>query len=46
MVGVSDADAIQLKIKGRLKHNILPSCLELFDIILEELEEKEIMKII
>ena len=45
-IGVTDADAIQLKIKDRLKHNILPSCLGLFDIILEEQDEKEIIKII
>ena len=46
VIGVTDADAIQLKIKDRLKHNILPSCLGLFDIILEEQDEKEIIKII
>ncbi|MEX0684399.1 MAG: ATP-binding protein, partial [Balneolales bacterium] len=44
-VGVSDADKLQLKIKDRLKHNILPSCLGLFDIIAVEKDEKDIIKI-
>lgn len=46
VIGVSDADTMQLKIKDRLKHNILPSCMGLFDIVLEERKEKEIIKII
>jgi len=46
VVCISDADAVQLKIKDRLKNNILPSCLGLFDIILEEQDDKEIIKII
>jgi len=46
VLGITDADTMQLKIKDRLKHNISPPCLGLFDIILEEREEKEIIKII
>ena len=33
VVGVANADDIQLKIKDRLKNNILPSTLGLFDVI-------------
>jgi len=33
LFGVQDIDNVQLKIKDRLKNNILPSCLGLFDII-------------
>lgn len=46
VLGIKDADAMQLKIKDRLKHNISPSCLGLFDIILEDRDEKEIIRII
>lgn len=45
-VGVNNADQEQLLIKDRLKTNILPSCLGLFDLILEKKEGKEIIKII
>lgn len=45
-VGVNNADQEQLLIKDRLKTNILPSCLGLFDLILEKKEDKEIIKII
>ena len=44
--GVTDVDKLQLKIKDRLKNNILPSCLGLFDIIAEEKNGKDIIKII
>lgn len=43
--GVSDADAVQLAIKDRLKNNILPSCLGLFDVLHETREGREIVKI-
>ena len=33
VVGIADCDAVQLAIKDRLKNNILPSCLGLFDVI-------------
>jgi ATP-dependent DNA helicase RecG len=44
--GVPDIDKLQLKIKDRLKNNILPSCLGLFDVIGEQRENKDIIKII
>ncbi|WP_103664999.1 Fic family protein [Gracilimonas amylolytica] len=45
-VGVSDVDADMLKIKDRLKNNILPSCMGLFDVVHEEREGKDVIKII
>ncbi|HPO49821.1 MAG TPA: putative DNA binding domain-containing protein, partial [Spirochaetota bacterium] len=44
-IGVSDTDSQQLIIKDRLKNNILPSCLGLFDVVHEKLEDKDIIKI-
>lgn len=44
--GVDNADQEQLIIKDRLKNNILPSCLGLFDLITEVREGKDIIKII
>lgn len=44
--GVSDSDGDQLKIKDRLKHNISPSCLGLFDVISEHKDDLDIIKII
>lgn len=46
VVGVIDADQEQLLIKDRLKNNIVPSCLGLFDLVLEQNESKDIIKII
>ena len=46
ILGLSNADEIQLKIKDKLKHNISPSCLGLFEVILEENNKKDIIKII
>jgi ATP-dependent DNA helicase RecG len=45
-IGLPDADVQQLKIKDRLKHNIMPSCMGLFDIVMEERDGNEIIKII
>ena len=45
-VGVSDIDGTILKIKDRIKNNILPSAMGLFDVVEEEKESKEIIKII
>jgi predicted HTH transcriptional regulator len=45
-VGIEDCDETQLKIKDKLKHNIEPSCLGLFDVIVEERDNKNIIKII
>jgi len=44
--GLADSDSDQLKIKDRLKNNIKPSALGLFDIVSEEREGKNIIKII
>ena len=44
--GVDNTDAMQLQIKDRLKNNIHPTCLGLFDIIGEEIDNKEVIKII
>ena len=46
IIGCQNSDEIQLKIKDKLKHNILPSCLGLFEVILEEQESKKIIKIV
>lgn len=45
-IGIENHDAIQLKIKDRLKNNILPSCLGLFEILHEERQGKSIIKLI
>ena len=45
-VGLKKPDEIQLKIKDRLKHNIQPSCLGLFDVIVEQSDDKDIIKLI
>ena len=44
--GLTDSDSDQLKIKDRLKNNIKPSALGLFDIVSEERDGKDIIKII
>lgn len=44
--GLPDADGDQLKIKDRLKNNIRPSALGLFDIVSEEKDGNDILKII
>lgn len=46
IIGVVDSDGDQLKIKDRLKHNISPSCLGLFDVISEHKDGLDIIKII
>src|SRR5690554_2533244 len=45
-VELKDIDQEQLLLKDRLKNNILPSCLGLFDIVVEKIDEKEIIKLI
>ncbi|WP_282636503.1 Fic family protein [Sphingobacterium thalpophilum] len=45
VVGVADADGDALKIKDRIKNNISPSAMGLFDVVVEEREGKEIVKI-
>ena len=45
-VEVSDIDSIQLKIADRIKNNILPSTLGLFDIVTEEIDNTSVIKIL
>ena len=45
-VGLKDLDQEQLLIKDRLKNNILPSCLGLFDIAVETINEQAVVKLI
>jgi len=44
--GIENTDQEQLIIKDRLKNNILPSCLGLFDLVIESIVEKKVIKII
>jgi len=43
---IQDVDLVQLQIKDRLKNNILPSIMGLFDVILENRGGKDIIKVI
>ena len=43
---IDDCDGVQLKIKDKLKHNINPSCLGLFEVIVEERDSKNIIKVV
>lgn len=45
-VGVSDLDGTQLKIADRLKNNILPSTLGLFDIVTEIVDDIPVIKVL
>lgn len=45
-INLSDIDSIQLKIKDRIKQNISPSTLGLFDVVVEEFDGKEVIKVI
>lgn len=45
-VGLSELDSIQLKIADRIKNNILPSTLGLFDIVTENVENVPVIKIL
>jgi len=46
VIGVTDVDSLQLKIVDRIKNNILPATMGLFDVIVEKIENKEVIKII
>lgn len=46
VVGVEDVDLTQLQIKDRIKNNIQPSTLGLFDVIVETIDNKEVIKVI
>ena len=45
-VASSDLDATQLKIADRIKNNILPSTLGLFDIVTESIEGIDVIKVL
>lgn len=46
VVGVEDVDLTQLQIKDRIKNNIQPSTLGLFDVIVEKIEDKDVIKVV
>lgn len=46
IIGVKDSDKLQLQIKDRIKNNISPSCMGLFDVVEEYREDKPIIKVI
>ena len=45
-VGVDDLDGTQLKIAERIQNNILPSTLGLFDVLVENIENVPVIKVI
>lgn len=46
VVGIDNLDLIQLQIKDRIKNNIQPSTLGLFDVMVETIEGKEVIKVV
>lgn len=46
VLGITDLDQVQLLIKDRLRNNIIPSCLGLFDIVAEKRDGQNIIKLI
>ena len=46
VVGVKDIDLIQLQIKDRIKNNIQPSTLGLFDVVIEKIDDVNVIKVI
>ena len=44
--GIEDPDLVQLQIADRLKNNVSPSVLGLYDIVLEKREDKDCIKVI
>ncbi len=46
VVGLKDVDLTQLQIKDRIKNNIQPSTLGLFDVIVETIDNKEVIKVV
>ena len=44
-IGVENIDDNMLKIKDRLKNNIMPSCMGLFDVAVENIELKDVIRI-
>jgi ATP-dependent DNA helicase RecG len=46
VVGIANSDQLQLIIKDRIKNNIQPSALGLFDVVLEVKDERDVIKVI
>ena len=46
VVGLQDVDLAQLQVKDRIKNNIKPSTLGLFDVTVETLDGKEVIKVV
>lgn len=46
VVGLEDIDLTQLQIKDRIKNNIQPSTLGLFDVIVETIDDKDVIKVV
>ena len=46
VIGVENTDLTQLQIKDRIKNNIQPSTLGLFDVVVETIDNKEVIKVV
>ena len=46
IIGVNNADSIQLQIVDRIRNNIRPQTLGLFDVVLTEIDGKDVIRII
>jgi len=46
VVGIEDIDLTQLQIKDRIKNNIQPSTLGLFDVVVETIDNKEVIRVV
>ncbi len=44
-IGVKDIDGDMLRIKDRLKNNVMPSCMGLFDVAVEVMDGVEVIKV-
>lgn len=44
-VEIDDIDQVQLQIKDRIKHNIQPSTLGLFDVVVETIDNTDVIKV-
>ncbi|MDR2204417.1 MAG: putative DNA binding domain-containing protein [Nitrososphaerota archaeon] len=46
VTGISNPDTVQLKIVDRIKNNIKPQTLGLFDVVLEKIDDKDVIRVI
>lgn len=46
VIGIKNVDLTQLQIKDRIKNNIQPSTLGLFDVVAETIDNKEVIKVV